>query len=235
MATASKKTTTKSTKATAAKVVEKKEITRNDIITAYMDDVLEHEHTPKSVYKFAKQHDMTEQDFYKHFGSFDSLRAAIWDSFFTMTMDVSHKNEDYHSFSNREKMLTFFYTFFELLTLNRSYVLYALHENKNNMAQMSQLKGLRKHIKQFAADLIQARNESKTNILLERSESIYSEGAWIQTLFLIRFWMDDDSAGFEKTDMAIEKSVNTIFDVFDNTPLDAIFDFGKFLWKERRS
>jgi hypothetical protein len=53
-------------------------------------------------------------------------------------------------------------------------------------------------------------------------------------LFLLKFWMDDDSAGFEKTDMAIEKSVNTIFDVFDNTPLDAVFDFGKFLWKERR-
>lgn len=234
MATASKKTTTKSTKATA-EVAEKKEISRNDIITAYMDYVLEHERTPQSVYKFAKQHDMSEQEFYKHFVSFDSLRAAIWDTFFTMTMDVSHKNEDYHSFSNREKMLTFFYTFFELLTLNRSYVLYALHENKNNMSQMSQLKGLRRHIKQFAADLIQARNESKTNILLERSESIYSEGAWVQTLFLLKFWMDDNSPGFEKTDMAIEKSVNTIFDVFDNTPLDAIFDFGKFLWKERKA
>jgi len=49
----------------------------------------------------------------------------------------------------------------------------------------------------------------------------------------MKFWMDDDSAGFEKTDMAIEKSVNTIFDVFDNTPLDAVLDFGKFLWKER--
>ena len=24
-----------------------------------------------------------------------------------------------------------------------------------------------------------------------------------------------------------------VFDVFDNTPLDAVFDFGKFLWKER--
>lgn len=227
------KTTAKKTTKTAPKKAVKKEITRNDIITAYMDYVLEHEHTPKSVYKFAKQHDMSEQDFYAHFGSFDSLRADIWNTFFTMTMDVSHKNEDYHSFSNREKMLTFFYTFFELLTLNRSYVLYALHEQKNAMSKMSQLKGLRRHLKQFAADLIQSRNESKTNILLERSETIYSEGAWIQTLFLLKFWMDDDSAGFEKTDMAIEKSVNTIFDVFDNTPLDAVFDFGKFLWKER--
>jgi len=45
--------------------------------------------------------------------------------------------------------------------------------------------------------------------------------------------LDDESAGFQKTDVAIEKSVNTVFDVFDNTPLENILDFGKFLWKEK--
>jgi hypothetical protein len=44
--------------------------------------------------------------------------------------------------------------------------------------------------------------------------------------------MEDKSPGFEKTDMAIEKSVQTVFELFDNTPLDRIIDFGKFLWKE---
>ncbi|AZQ42954.1 TetR family transcriptional regulator C-terminal domain-containing protein [Nonlabens ponticola] len=223
-------------KTTAKKAIKKKkEITRQDVITAYMEYVLEHEKTPKSVYKFAKENNMTEQEFYNFFGSFDGLRKDIWNTFFTMTMDVAHKNEDYAHFSNREKMLTFFYTFFELLTLNRSYVLFALQENQHMMNKMNELKGLRKHVKNFAKDLIMQRNESKTNILLERSETVYSEGAWVQMIFLLKFWMDDDSAGFEKTDMAIEKSVNTIFDVFDNTPLDSVFDFGKFLWKERMS
>ena len=229
MATTKKTPAKKTTKKEAAK----KEITKHDILTVYMDYVLEHEKTPKSVYKFAKDNHMSEQEFYNFFGSFDGLRKDIWNTFFTMTMDVAHKNEDYPHFSNREKMLTFFYTFFELLTLNRSYVLYTLKENQHMMSKMEQLKGLRKHVKNFAKDLIMQRNEDKSNILLERSETIYSEGAWVQMLFLMKFWMEDDSAGFEKTDMAIEKSVNTIFDVFDNTPLDAVFDFGKFLWKER--
>lgn len=220
-------------KTTPKKTAKKKEITRHDVITAYMDYVLEHEKTPKSVYKFAKDNNMSEADFYNFFGNFDGLRKDIWNTFFTMTMDVAHKNEEYAHFSNREKMLTFFYTFFELLTLNRSYVLFTLKENQHMMNKMEQLKGLRKHVKGFAKELIQERNENKTNILLERSETIYSEGAWVQMLFLMKFWMDDDSAGFEKTDMAIEKSVNTIFDVFDNIPLDAVLDFGKFLWKER--
>ena len=54
----------------------------------------------------------------------------------------------------------------------------------------------------------------------------------MQLGFLINFWINDSSADFEKTDQAIEKSVQTAFDVFDNTPLTALVDFGKFLWKE---
>jgi hypothetical protein len=45
--------------------------------------------------------------------------------------------------------------------------------------------------------------------------------------------MDDNSAKFESTDIVIEKSVNTVFDLFDSTPLESLLDFGKFMWKEK--
>ena len=73
------------------------------------------------------------------------------------------------------------------------------------------------------------------NKITKKPVAIVSEAVWIQFLFLMRFWMKDDSAGFDKTDVAIEKSVNTVFDVLDNTPLDSIIDLGKFLWKEQMS
>ena len=69
--------------------------------------------------------------------------------------------------------------------------------------------------------------------ILKQSVTVFSEGAWIQTLFLLKYWMDDNSAGFENTDIAIEKSVRAIFDVFDTQPLESVLDFGKFLWKEK--
>jgi hypothetical protein len=53
-------------------------------------------------------------------------------------------------------------------------------------------------------------------------------------LFLLKFWMDDTSKGFEKTDILIEKSVNTVVDLLDTKPLESLFDLGKFLWKEKR-
>ena len=143
-----------------------------------------------------------------------------------------NSNVAYASFSNKDKMLTFFFSMFELLTMNRSYVLFALHEHKNILKNLSQLKGLRTHIKAFAADLIEKGNADKNYKLTKKNPKIFSEGAWFQFMFLLKFWMDDSSAGFEKTDLAIEKSVHTVFDVFENTPLESLIDFGKFLYKE---
>jgi hypothetical protein len=65
------------------------------------------------------------------------------------------------------------------------------------------------------------------------TKPVFAEGAWIQFLFLLKFWMDDTSVGFEKTDVLIEKSVNTVVDLLDTKPLESLFDLGKFLWKEK--
>ena len=211
----------------------KKKPDADKLIAVYMDYVLEHEKTPRSVYKFAKDNDMTEADFYQHFGSFEGLRKTIWEKFFDNSLAVMEKSKEYGTFSNREKLLTFFYTFFEVLTANRSYVLYALSEHDSSLKNLDQLKNLRKKMKKYAKTLIQDGNSEKSLKLFEQSEMIFSEGVWVQFLFLLKFWMDDNSAAFESTDVAIEKSVNTVFDLFDNTPLERVVDLGKFLWKER--
>lgn len=207
-------------------------ITDDNIIEMYMDYVLEHETTPKSIYKFCKLNKLTEAQFYQFFGSIEALQKAIWNKFYSNTINLMVKNKEYEQFTNREKMLTFFYTFFELLTLNRSYVLFSLKDQKSMLKSLEQLKGLRRSIKGFANELINDANAVKTMKVTKHNPSLFSEGAWLQFLFVLKFWMDDESAGFEKTDMAIEKSINTIFDVFDNTPLENIIDFGKFLYKE---
>ena len=203
------------------------------LIAVYMDYVLEHEKTPKSVYKFAKDNGITEADFYKHFGSFEGLRKSIWEKFFDNSMEVMEKSKEYGSFTNREKLLTFFYTFFEVLTANRSYVLYTLNEHGPSLKTMEQLKTLRKRMKNYGKELVADNNKEKSLKVFQQNEMLFSEGVWVQFLFLLKFWMDDNSAAFESTDVAIEKSVNTVFDVFDNTPLERVVDFGKFLWKER--
>ncbi len=218
---------------TSKKVVPKTKIDKEKIISLYMESVLRNEKAPKSVFKFCDENNFKEAEFYKHFGSFDGLQMEIWNSFYQQTIQLANNNEAFHTYSNKEKMLTFFYTFFELLTLNRSYVLFTLKEQSSVMKSLSQLKGLRKNIKNFASELIRENNEDKKLKALKQSITVFSEGAWLQTFFLMKYWMDDNSAEFENTDVAIEKSVRAIFDVFDTQPLESVLDFGKFLWKEK--
>ncbi len=211
----------------------KETVDQSYIISKYMDHVLMNEKMPKSVYAFCKDIDISEEVFYNFFGSLKSINKTIWHTFYVNTMDVANKNKEYVGFSSREKMLTFFFTFFEILTLNRSYVLFVLSQDEKMLKNVTQLRGLRRDIKSFTSDLITSDNEGKQFKIAKNSSSLFSEGAWVQFLFLLKFWMDDESPSFEKTDIAIEKSVHTIFDVFDNTPMNAILDFGKFLWKEK--
>ena len=203
------------------------------LIGMYMDHVLEHETMPKSVYKFAKANAITEDQFYQYFGSFDGLKKGIWSEFYSNTLALLNKSLEFDAFFPREKLLTFYYTFFELLTANRSYVLVALNENPDRIKNLEQLKGLRKNIKEFSRELIAEGNENKNANFLKQSETIFSEATWVQFLFILKFWIEDNSAKFESTDVVIEKSVNTVFDLFDNTPLERVLDLGKFLWKEK--
>ncbi|SFU32637.1 DNA-binding transcriptional regulator, AcrR family [Pustulibacterium marinum] len=212
-----------------------KKITEDDIISAYMNFVLEHERAPKTVFKFSKEIKIKEEDFYQFFGSIEAVQKKIWTKFFTNTKDLLEKNEEYESMSTREKMLTFFFTYFEMLTLNRSYILFVLKEHENVLKSLSQLKNLRKEFKDFVAKLAQENNEGKNYKFLKQSPQLVAEGSWLQLMFLMKFWMNDDSQGFERTDVAIEKSVNTIFDVFDHTPIESLIDFGKFLIKEAKA
>ncbi len=211
----------------------KQTVDHHFIIGKYMDYVLEHDGYPKSVYRFCKDIKIEEGEFYNCFGNIESIDKAIWNAFFYSSIDAMNKNKEYSDFSSREKMLTLFYTLFETFTLNRSYVLFALKKYDMPLKNLTQLKGVRSHIKNFSKELIEADNDEKQLKITKNPVSIFSEGAWLQFLFLLDFWVNDDSAAFEKTDMAIEKSVNTIFDLFDNTPLTSILDFGKFLWKEK--
>lgn len=208
-------------------------VTDDAIIEMYMNYVLEHEAVPKSIYKFCKANKIEEPDFYQYFGSVEALQKAIWNKFHNHTLSLIQKNKEYDTFPNKDKMLTFFYSFFELLTMNRSYVLFTLQNGKTMMENVGQLKGLRNHVKAFATELIEDGNENKSLKITKHNPKLFSEAAWVQFMFVLKFWMDDDSAGFEKTDMAIEKSINTAFDVFEHTPLENIIDFGKFLFKEK--
>ena len=211
----------------------KKALNDLTIVTMYMDSVLTNNAEPKSVFLFCKEHKIEETDFYKFYGSIDALKQDIWVKFFENAEASIAKDTAFDGYSEKNKLLTLYFTLFEILTLNRSYVLFSLKENKEGLKNLKTLKHFRNRFKDFIVNII----ESDTNVINENiskvTKPVFTEGAWIQFLFLLKFWIDDTSVSFEKTDVLIEKSVNTVVDLLDTKPLESLFDLGKFLWKEK--
>lgn len=220
--------------ATTKKATSKsKPLDENQLISRYMQAVLESNETPKNVFSFCKQQELDETEFYAHFNSLDALRQNIWVKFFENAVDTIEKEPDFAGYSDKNKLLTLFFTLFEILTLNRSYVSFAMVENKAGLKNLESLKVFRQEFKKYMEQVVISPQTGAFEKVAKVTEKVYAEGAWIQFMFLLKFWLDDTSKGFEKTDILIEKSVNTVVDLADTKPLESLFDLGKFLWKEK--
>jgi AcrR family transcriptional regulator len=207
---------------------------QSTILTQYVEHCLTSGNKPTSVYQFCKNAELDETEFYQHFGSLDAVESALWESFYSNTQSLLEKDKAYAAASRKDQLLSFYFTFFEVLLLNRSYVLFALQGQQHLLSKLTPLKGLRTAFKEYATGLIEAGNDERSR-WSQHPATLFSEAAWVQFLFLLKFWIDDRSKGFEKTDAAIEKSVHTAFAIFDNASLDTLVDFGKFIWKEKIS
>lgn len=211
----------------------KSTISKDKIVSLYMNYVLEHNEKPKTVFHFSKQNAISETEFYNFFGTLESVEKEIFKMFYENTIQLIEKDKEYDSYDMRSKVLSFNFTFFELLTANRSYVLFALKEEKNQLKSLMQLSSLRSHYKEFVSGIISEDLLIKQEQIQNIQEKAIQESFWVQLLLTMKFWLDDTSPALEKTDIYIEKSINTAFELMNVAPLDSLIDFGKFLFKEK--
>ncbi len=197
----------------------------------YIDYVLTEGEQPKSVYIFAKKHEFSEEEFYQHFGSFEGLEQSIWTDLALKTIAEIKTQEVWPQYSSREKALSFFYSFFELLKGKRSFAVFSSKRAAKGMGTPRIWMGLKEEFENFSVQILQEGIE--TGELADRKlfANRYKDALWIQFGFVLNFWVNDESKGFEKTDEAIEKGVNVTFDLFQRSPVDNLLDYGKFLVK----
>lgn len=211
----------------------KKTISEDLIVSAYTDYCLTHGKKPNSVYEFAKLNAMDESDFYQFFASFEFLEKQYFVSMFTYTLELLEKNETFQTYDSANKLSAFYFTFFEMATANRSFIMYLLKENKNAMKNLGKLTKLREVYLDYALTILDKPIKIEQETVVKIQDKVLQEASWLQFLSIFNFWMKDESANFEKTDIFIEKSVKASFDLAYNIPTQSIVDFGKFLWKEQ--
>jgi hypothetical protein len=203
--------------------------TIESIQKAYIDYVLTEGQQPKSVYIFAKKNKMPEEEFYRYFGSFDAIEQHIWADLAKKTLTEIKAQEVWLQYSAREKALSFFYSFFELLKSSRSFVVYSTKKQPKSFTTPVIFTELKTIFESFADEILKEGIESTELSDRKFFSKRYKDALWIQFGFVLHFWINDNSAGFEKTDEAIEKGVNVTFDLFQRSPIDTLFEYGKFL------
>ncbi|TRX39259.1 TetR family transcriptional regulator C-terminal domain-containing protein [Flavobacterium restrictum] len=211
----------------------KQALSKDRIVSMYMNYTLEHNEKPKSVFHFTKINDFTEAEFYSFFGTLESIEKEIFIIFMDKTIEMLDKNPDYQTYDMKSKLLSFYFTFFELITANRSYVVMTLKQHQNQLKNIMILGDMRKKFKSYISEIITDDYRTQQERLQEFQEKATTESFWFQFLLTIKFWMDDSSAAFEKTDIYIEKSVKASFELMNIVPIDSLIDFGKFIFKEK--
>eukprot|EP01132_Coremiostelium_polycephalum_P011266 gene11266-13801_t len=203
--------------------------TAQQIKNAYLDYVLTHHEKPKSVYSFVKKLKIPESAFYEFYASFESIEKMIWFDLTTETIDTLSSQEIWTDYSSRDKVLSFFYSYMEVLKKQRSFILYCLKHHPPGLSAPAALSGAKSIFENFAENIIQQGLENGELADRKFLTKKYKDALWIQFIFILNFWANDDSTGFEKTDEAIEKGINVTFDLFQKSPLDNLFEYGKFL------
>ena len=203
------------------------------IKSAYIESVLTQGSRPVSVYKFCLDIGIKEEEFYNLYGSFDGLENHIWKGFIDKTISRLRSDKAFNTFITREKILAFYFTLLEELKSHRSYVLFQLEHSKKFELVPDYAKAFKAEFETFFESILnvaKGTGEVASRPILDKR---YPQLFWMHLGFILLFWKQDNSPGFEKTDAAIEKSVNLAFDLIGKGALDSAIDFAKFLYQNK--
>lgn len=214
-------------------MAKKKKFSKLDILTKYMDFVIEHQKKPKDVEAFCETVNIENSDFYKKFKSLKKVEKAIFKELFKNSIEVLNESEEFLSFDKKNKLISLYFTFFENLTLNKEFVIIILKGCKNQLKSLGAFSDLKKSFIAFIDNLEISESMISIDGLDKIQRKFVNESAWVQLYLTIQFWLDDSSESFEKTDILIEKSLNTYFELLENKFLKNAFDLTKFIYKEK--
>ncbi len=200
---------------------------------AYIDFVLIEGQTPESIGVFTERMNILPEEFYRFFNSFETIEQNIWADFAARTIAEIKSQDAWPLFTTREKTLSFFYTFLEMLKGHRSFVVYTIKKQPKTFSASQIFSKMRDVFEHFCNKLMM--DGIKSDELSDRKffTNRYKDALWVQLLFVLNFWINDNSSGFEKTSDAVENGVNVTFDLFQRSPIDDLVEFGKFLTMKR--
>lgn len=202
--------------------------TKEKIVKAYIDYLVEHKKQPKSIHSFVEQLKLKEGSFYKYYSSFDDLEKDFWKVLFDKTVEKIQSEEVYQSYTVSEKLLAFYFTWIEAIKDYRSYATYIVKNERFYELYPSCFESFKESFESFSNQLVEegvVTHEIANRMLITGK---YKYLIWYQPVSIFKFWVKDKSNNFEDTDALIEKTVNFSFDLMRSNGVDSFIDLAKF-------
>jgi hypothetical protein len=199
------------------------------LIAAYKQLANDKGTLPVSKKEIAHAANITIEEFVAIYPTIEAIQEAVWVEYLRDTLEMLENSGEFLQYSVREKLLAFYFTFFEQLATEREFVL--MFEPKLGVWNYNPtfLVVFKTKFLEFAEALIQEGLSSKEISDRLMMGSTYGGWHWPQMLFLLNKWIEDKTDDHALSDQAVEKAVNLGFDIMGRNVLDSAFDFAKFM------
>ncbi|MCB0736253.1 MAG: TetR/AcrR family transcriptional regulator [Bacteroidetes bacterium] len=201
---------------------------KNKIVEGYQKYLLTEGERPKTVFAFCETIKIEEAQFYEHYANFESLEIGFWNELFERTIGIVKGDEAFDAYNARERTLAFYFTLIEQLKKNLSYFRLAFGNQPILQPNSPFAKGV-KGLESFFNELIEYGEEQNEIAKRPMFKKLLVKGFQFHLVFVFKYFMKDTSQAFAKTDEAIEKSTNLLFDGLQKGVVDSAFDFAKFM------
>ncbi|OWY22322.1 hypothetical protein C7N43_14270 [Sphingobacteriales bacterium UPWRP_1] len=209
-------------------------MTASEVKQNYRNYVVKHPNGRHTLYRFAHTMGIASETIQAHFTTAIGIEQSIWSDFFDQTLEQLDANGNvYQNYSAREKMLAFFYTLEEVLKSNQAYIAATYPNGWLSFGQPDCLELFKKKFLVFANQLITGGIDTQEIEWRAVLTGRYADIIWLEVPAIIRFWLNDSSDNFERTDSLIEKTVNFTFDMMGRTVFDSGTELLKFLFIDR--
>ncbi len=155
----------------------------------------------------------------------------LWKSVVQETQQAIEAEKVFDSYSVPEKVLAFYYTFIELLKPRRKAIVTQFDEMWFWQLWPEESDSMKvpfeKYMDQLIGEGLQQREVADRPVIT----GYYQHALWYQLMFILKFWVHDESENCENTDVAIEKAVRLAFDLMGYNTMDSLFDLTKFVIK----
>ncbi|MGQ9863170.1 MAG: hypothetical protein ACUVRD_01620 [Bacteroidia bacterium] len=173
-----------------------------------------------TVYGLCQRLGISEAEFYKHFSNLEAVGRKIWASYADETIENLKNSESYAQYGAREKLLAYFFTFFEVVLKDRTFI-------EKTYTRFGLLKDYQRKFRNYTAEVVQE------GIIGEEIRSRHLENLYVDVLWgvhwgLVRFWLQDTSEGFVDTEKAIETYTKLPLELMAPNILDTAYEALRF-------